>query len=67
METAHLKRQKDNLEQENVDVRKKLDKLESIKELDIQIDLLQQSDHGVDILREIYGMVPNSGYLSWPI
>lgn len=56
VEAAHLKRQKDIVEKENYDIRSKLDKLENINELDIQIDLLKQSDHGIDILREIYGI-----------
>lgn len=55
VEAAHLKRQKDALDKENLQIRQKLDKLENIKELDIQIDLLKQSDHGIDILREKYG------------
>lgn len=52
---ASQKEHKAKLEEENELIRTKLDSMHSIKELDIHIDILLDSDRGLEILREKYG------------
>jgi hypothetical protein len=52
---AAQKELKAKLEEENELIRNKLEQMHSIKELDIHIDILLDSDRGLEILREKYG------------
>eukprot|EP01017_Pseudomicrothorax_dubius_P006480 TRINITY_DN11849_c0_g1_i3.p1 TRINITY_DN11849_c0_g1~~TRINITY_DN11849_c0_g1_i3.p1 ORF type:complete len:444 (-),score=104.62 TRINITY_DN11849_c0_g1_i3:41-1372(-) len=53
-ELALLRRQRDELDTKNTELRAAIEKFGDIKELHIQIDLLKNSAQGVEILREKY-------------
>jgi hypothetical protein len=50
-----LKQEKDKLEADNNHMKKKLEKATSIKELNIQVDLLKGTEAGRELLKEKYG------------
>ncbi len=54
-ELALLKQEKDKLESDNNHMKKKLEKATSIKELNIQVDLLKGTEAGRELLKEKYG------------
>jgi hypothetical protein len=51
---GNLQKEKDSLEKDNLKIRQALDKMNSLKELNIQIDILKTSPSGIDIMREKY-------------
>jgi len=59
VDLAHLQKQKESLENENLSIREKAEKYSSLKELNIQIDLLKSSNAGVEILRQKYARLLN--------
>lgn len=55
IDKAHLIESTRNLEKENLYIKEKLKKMHSIEEIDIHIDMLMNSDSGIELLRQKYG------------
>lgn len=46
-----------SVKKENEDLKKKIEKYTSLKELNIQIDLLKDTPEGRELLKEKYGII----------
>ena len=53
-DVAMLKKEKDLLEIENNEYNKRIERLSSVDDIHIKVDMLITSPHGVDILKQIF-------------
>ena len=47
------------MEDKNLDLRTQVGRMQSVKELNIHIDMLAQSDHGAEVLKKMYAKFLN--------